>query len=413
MGMDSYLPDVDGVVMCMHNYCLALNDKVELDAMAPKNDPRHVDTFPYRLTRCKSKVFPIIRMYYGKPEKDKKFKTLIYGQKFDIIHMHSPFNMSKFALKLAKKTNTPAVATFHTNFRPIFKSVVKLGFISEFMVKRVGKALGKYDEIFVCTPEVEEQARSFGYRGKVSFIPFGCSYGLCADPDTAAANANMQFGIAANETVFLFVGRLMELKRVDFILDCLKVLKDGGAKFRFIIVGKGPHAEKLQQQAKTLGFTDKEVNFMGFVSDEDLKLLYARSDLFLFPSLYDNFGLVKIEAAAYSTPCLLIRDSAAGYGVADGVNGFLCDDSLESFTGRIREILQNPASLKQVGKNAARDIYRSWDDCGKILLENYARVINEKQQNIKHTPVPKSVVTLARRNQKRKSRKIKSRGASG
>ena len=46
-GMDSYLPDVDGVVNCLHNYCINLNDKVELNLMVPKNKKSYVDDFPY------------------------------------------------------------------------------------------------------------------------------------------------------------------------------------------------------------------------------------------------------------------------------------------------------------------------------------------------------------------------------
>ncbi|MBO4412644.1 MAG: hypothetical protein J5779_01355, partial [Clostridia bacterium] len=101
--MDVYLPDVDGVINCMHNYCLNLCQTEELTAMVPKNKRGYVDNFPYNITRCKSMFIPILNNYYGLPQLDRKFKKEIMSKDFDIIHVHSPFNMAKFALKVAKK----------------------------------------------------------------------------------------------------------------------------------------------------------------------------------------------------------------------------------------------------------------------------------------------------------------------
>ena len=52
--MDVYLPDVDGVINCMHNYCLNLKDKTELSVLVPKNKKSYVDNLPYEIKRCKS-----------------------------------------------------------------------------------------------------------------------------------------------------------------------------------------------------------------------------------------------------------------------------------------------------------------------------------------------------------------------
>ena len=72
--MDAYLPDVDGVINCMHNYCLNINDKCELTAMVPKNRKGYVDSQPYKIVRCKSIRFPVVNDFYGFPGLDKNFK---------------------------------------------------------------------------------------------------------------------------------------------------------------------------------------------------------------------------------------------------------------------------------------------------------------------------------------------------
>jgi len=379
-GMDSYLPDVDGVVNCLHNYCLNLNDKVELNLMVPKNKKNYVDDFPYKIHRCKSIKVPVVNDYYGFPNSDKKFKSEIEKLHFDIIHVHSPFNMSKYAIKLAKKKNVPVVATFHSNMRPIFRSVVKSKLITELMIKTIGRRYNKFDEIFVCSPLVAEQARSFGYKGKISYLPFGTDLPKCENKEELVSLANEKFNLKENELVFLYVGRLMKLKRIDFILKSLRIVKDKGLKFKFFVVGKGSDLKRLTKLSKRLGFTEDEVIFTGFLDRDLFPLINARANLLLFPSIYDNFGLVKVEAAAYSTPGLFIENSCAGYGVVDGKNGYISKNTTIDYAEKISEICSDLDKLYEVGKQASNDLYISWKDCTDELLKKLTSIVEDDKK---------------------------------
>ena len=378
--MDVYLPDVDGVVNCMHNYCLNLNDQSILTAMVPKNKKGYKDTQPYKITRCKSIHIPILNDYYGLPALDRKFKKEIMSGDYDIVHVHSPFNMARFALKVAKKKNIPAVATFHSNMRPIFRSVVKSKFIAELMVKRLGRLYNKFDEVFVISPMVEAQLRSFGYKGKVTILPFGTDFKKCDNVDKLALEANKKFKLKKDENVFIYIGRVMKLKRIDFILKSLAEVKSKGVKFKFFIVGKGADMDNLKKLSKDLGFTDDEVIFTGFIAREDFPRLLSRADLLLFPSLYDNFGLVKIESAAYNTPGIFIDGSCAGYGVKDGVDGFLSEDNIQSFSEKIINAVKDRPLLKQVGINARENLYIDWKTCSTILEKKLRQIVKEKSK---------------------------------
>lgn len=377
--MDVYLPDVDGVIQCMHNYCLNVCDKTELLAIVPKNKKGYVDREKYQIARCKSFYFPIVGDYYGVPSLDKKFKKKVLETDCDIIHVHSPFGMASFALKIAKKKNVPIVATFHSNMRTIFRSFCP-PFIAEMVVRHLGRKYNKFDEVFVCSPVVEQQLRSFGYTGKVSYLPFGTELPRCRTVEENRLKANEEFGIGENELVFIYVGRVMKLKRIDFILDSLKIVKDRGVKFKFFIVGKGAEMKKLKKRTNRLGLSDC-VTFLGFIKRELFPLICARGDLLLFPSLYDNFGLVKVESAAFSTAGLFIKDSCAGFGVTDGVNGFLSEDNVEDFADKIIEASSNRQKLKEIGKNASRDLYINWKDCSDALLDRLSQIVKEKKDN--------------------------------
>lgn len=375
-GVDSYLPHVDGVINCMHNYCLYGCKKADVTAVAPayKN---YVDKQPYEIIRCKSMYVPVLDIRYCRATKDKKFFKKVNEKKYDIVHVNSPFNMAKFMLKVAKKQNIPAVATFHTNMRPIFRHVFKSKFLAERVVKSMGKLYNRYDEVFVCSPPVGEQCRSFGYTGKISYLPYGTNFERCQNVDELRAVANKRLNLQEDELVFIYVGRIEKLKKIDLILDSLKVLKDEGLKFKFFAIGTGSDMKALLKRKKKLGLTDEEAKFTGFLDGDLFPLMYARADLLLFPSLYDNFGLVKVEAAAFSTAGVFTEGSCAGYGVTHGVNGYLAKDDKESFAKVVKEAVADRAALKKAGENAANDIYIGWAECTELYLKRLEEIAKE------------------------------------
>lgn len=377
--MDVYLPDVDGVVNCMHNYCLNLNDKTELTVAVPKNRKDYVDKQPYKITRCKSVRVPVLNDYYGFPNLDKKFKREIMAKDLDIVHVHSPYNMAKFALQVAKKKNIPAVATFHSNMYLIFKDIFKSALIAKAINRWLGRRYNRFDEVFVCSPLVEEQLRDTGYKGKVTYLPFGTDFLPCENVEENAAKADEIFDIGKDETVFVYVGRVMKLKRIYFILDSLKIVKERGKTFRFFVVGKGAELEKLKKYAKKLGFTEREVRFTGFLPREQFPLLFSRAELLLFPSIYDNFGLVKVEGAAYKTPGLFIKGSCAGYGVKDGVDGYLSENDETHYADKICAAMEDKAALKEMGENALKNLYINWKDCADAVLARLTAIVAEKK----------------------------------
>ena len=375
--IDVYLPDTDGVINCVNNYSLNLVEKSEVTVMCPKNKKGYEDNFPYNTIRCKSLHIPILNQYYGLPKLDFKFKKELENSDFDIVHLHSPFGMAKQAIKIARKKHIPVVATFHSNMRQIFESIFHSKFIADKICKQFGRIYNKCDEVFVCSPKVEEQLRSYGYNKKVTYIPFGTDFNKCETIEENSKLANEQFGIKEKELVFIFVGRVMKLKRVDFILDALKIVKNNSINFKFYIVGKGAELNKLKKRAKKLEFTDEEVIFTGFLPREQFPLLFSRADILLFPSIYDNFGLVKVEGAAYETAGVFVKDTCAGFDISHGENGFLTDNTVEDFAATIIKAVKDYDRLKTIGKNAKDTLYINWKDCTDVLYDNYKRIIDE------------------------------------
>ena len=99
------------------------------------------------------------------------------------------------------------------------------------------------------------------------------------------------------------------------------------------------------------------------------------SDLFFFPSVYDNSPLVVREAASMALPSLLVSGSNAADVITDSVNGFTADETPEAMAKKIEYIFAHPGLLENAGKNAC-ELCVSWEETVLKAGEKYREIIN-------------------------------------
>lgn len=384
MGMDSYYPIVDGVCESMHNYLLNLNKRENAFALVPKIDKKQEDNFPYTIYRCKSMYLPFYKNRYPIINFDFKTKKDISEKQIDIIHLHSPFAICKYTIKLAKQKYIPIVATFHTKFREAFLEKIPSKHIANLLAKKIGKTLNKLTEVFVANDNIAKELRTYGYHGKITIMPLGTDLEKSKSNETLIKIANTKFNLKPDELIFLFVGRLEKGKNIEFSLNALSELKKDFSNFKFIIVGKGSYYKKLQDKVNALNLQNNVI-FTGFIDRQLLPALYARANLLLFPSPFDTLGLVKIEASAYNTPTLTLSDSCASYGIKDNENGYIVANSIESYLSKLKDIITDINKLKEVGERASNTLYINWQQASDKLLTRYKELIeeNKKKYNLR------------------------------
>lgn len=378
VGIDCFFPSIDGVVQSMHNYLIELNKENHAYAIAPRLGEEYTGDLPYKTYWCKSVYLPIHREYYPAPQQDRKFKAQIEALDLDIIHIHSPFTICSYATKLARKKGIPVVVSFHTKFRQAIFAKTKSRIITNALCKIIGNNLNKVDEVFIANESMLDELRSYGYKGNVSIMPLGTEWEKSEKDQTAIELVNKTYNIDANEMVFLFVGRLETIKNIDFTIRALSKLKKDGYSFRYIIVGKGPELENLQQLILDCDLTENVI-FTGFIERDLLKAIYSRADVLLFPSSFDTFGLVKVEASAFDTPTLTLKNSCAGYGITDNENGYLIEENLDDYIEKLKFIFANKEDISRVGKNAGETLYFNWENATECLTKKYKEIIKNYQ----------------------------------
>ena len=107
--------------------------------------------------------------------------------------------------------------------------------------------------------------------------------------------------------------------------------------------------------------------FNGFVSDEDMRVIYACADLFLLTSKYEGFGIANTEALASGTPVITYDTGAAHDFIVDKENGVVVDNTPDGVARAVAEIVRDPALLSRM-RTAARacvDRELNWDAYAK------------------------------------------------
>jgi len=174
----------------------------------------------------------------------------------------------------------------------------------------------------------------------------------------------------------LFVGYVTPRKGVDALLRALEILvKDKGMdRLVLNIVGDNVRERALYQELRD--YSDKaglgnKVIFRGRVGESELKDLYRTSDLFVFPSLWEGFGMVLAEAMSYGLPIVTTEAGAIPYLVKDGVNGLLVPPKDPKRLAQTIEKLLNSPELMARFSEANRQVAEQfdWDESFKKVAD--------------------------------------------
>ena len=383
--IDTFYPMVDGVITVVDNYARNLINYANVIVFAPEVPGRKFDDsqLPYKVIRCKSIDLPIIDYSLPIPKLDRKFKKELKNIKLDIVHIHSPFTLGKMGINYAKKHNIPVVATMHSQFKQDFYRAVKNKPFANLLTKVVIKQFNRCTECWAVNSEVANIFyNDYKYREMPKVMNNATDMKLVENIEEARKVINERYFIDDDEKVFLFVGRINNLKNVFFIANSLKILKEKcDFKFRMLFVGRGQDEDKLRSLIKK-NEMEKEIIMCDRITDRQLLAkFYARADLFLFPSLYDASSIVQIEAASQKTPTLFLEGGATTATITNGVNGYICEGNEEKFADKIIEILKDEALYKEICENAYNQVYVNWEGKIKEVYDTYLKLIEEVKNN--------------------------------
>lgn len=380
--IDTFFPMIDGVTMVVDNYAKRLTKYANVIVFAPEYLKAQYDDskFLYKVVRCKSVKMPIIDYSLPMPKIDKKFMHELNNTKLDIVHIHSPFTIGKIGVEYAKKNNVPAIATMHSQYKKDFLRAVKFESLANLLTRVIIRQYNKCDECWAVNSEIAKiYYEEYKYKKLPKVMGNATDMKLVENMEQAKKLINEKYNISPDEKVFLFVGRINNLKNVFLIANSLKILKEKyNPKFKMLFVGSGQDEDELESIIDKNNM-NQDIIMCGKISDRELLAnIYASADLFLFPSLYDASSIVQIEAASQKTPTLFVEGAATTATITENVNGFISQNNEEDFAEKINEIINNKALYDSVCENVYKDIYINWDSQVSKVFDSYMEIISER-----------------------------------
>ncbi len=188
---------------------------------------------------------------------------------------------------------------------------------------------------------------------------------------------------ADDEQIVFFVGRLTYEKGVHLLMDAIPKVLSRVPKCKFVIAGKGQEMDKLKERAWNMGVAHR-VDFPGFISEDELLRMYKISSMAVFPSLYEPFGIVALEAMVAQIPVVVSDAGGLNEIVENRLNGMKFNTgNADMLADAIVELLQNESLRRRVVANAYRkvaDVYQ-WEHIARQTAAVYKQTIAEMPKN--------------------------------
>jgi glycosyltransferase involved in cell wall biosynthesis len=197
-----------------------------------------------------------------------------------------------------------------------------------------------------------------------------------------------RYGIKPEEKMILFLGRLTWVKGVTNLVQAMPTVLADYPKTKLVILGKGEQQNDIIETANRLGISEKVVCRFEFVPEKERILHYAAADICIFPSTYEPFGIVSLEAMSMGKPIIVGAQGVVGFReqvIPSGpdqngvhVNG---GNPIDIAWG-IKETLSDSDRARRWGQNGRKRVlqYFTWREAAEQTLQIYETVQHAQEQ---------------------------------
>ena len=304
------------------------------------------------------------------------------GDFFDLIHAHDWLSAAA-GVTLKHAWQLPLVATMHATERGRCQG--HLGNEHSERVNGIEWWL-TYEawRVITCSYFMADQVHDyFGIPlDKVDVVPNGINISpnpFSSEEEKRAFRARFA---AADQPIIFYVGRIVYEKGIHILLDAWPQILAEQPQARLIIAGTGPCLDQFKARAWDMGL-HSSVDFTGFMSDDDRNRMYFAADIAVFPSLYEPFGIVALEAMAAQCPVVVADTGGLAEVVRPHKTGLTVQPgSAESLAWGILHTLAHPDWARTRAREALGEVRNlfNWSRIAAQTKEVYERVYKEWQE---------------------------------
>jgi phosphatidylinositol alpha 1,6-mannosyltransferase len=299
----------------------------------------------------------------------------------NIIHVSSPDIPGHRAVGWAQRRDLPVVASVHTRFET-YPRYYGLAFLEPLVLAVLRRFYRRCDAIFAPSDSMAQLLRDQRMNFDVGIWTRGIDREIF-NPERRDMTWRRSLGIADDEPVIGFTGRLVMEKGLDVFSDAIDRLARRQVRHKVLIVGEGPARDWFEKRLPN-------ACFVGFQSGADLGRAVASMDILFNPSVTETFGNVTLEAMATGLPVVAARATGSESLVEDRVTGRLVrPGAIDSFCEALAHYCRDEQARIEAG-TAGELVSRhyGWDEVNQALVDAYLRVIRQHNEGGRQRPSP-------------------------
>ena len=310
----------------------------------------------------------------------KKLKKWVESEKFDLIHIHTPFMAHYFGLNLRKTLSIPCIETYHTFFEDYLHHYIpwlpeKFGRLFARWVSR--RQCNSVDGVVVPSKPMLDVLTQYGIDKPMSVIPTGIDKHFLTKRNSDVFKLNYQLPI--NKKILLYVGRVAKEKNIEFLLHVVKNISREYKDILLLITGEGPADKDLDLKIKELGIYEFVKRLPYLDRGNELPQCYSAADVFVFSSKSETQGIVPLEAMAQGTPVVAIAEMGIASVIKNNEGAFATKDNLEEFVSCVKKLISNDKLHASQSKKAYKYVKENW--AASVQAE---KVVSFYKASIKH-----------------------------
>ena len=289
----------------------------------------------------------------------------------NVVHVASPDTVSHRAVSWARARQVPVLASVHTRFETYFR-YYNMAWFEPVMEAILRRFYRRCDALVAPSESMAQVLRDQRMNYDVGIWSRGVDRDIF-NPGRRDPEWRRGLGIADDDVVIGFLGRLVMEKGLDVFSDTIDELNRRGVPHKVLVVGEGPARDWFE--ARLPGAV-----FAGFQGGADLGRAVASMDVLFNPSITETFGNVTLEAMACARPVVAAAATGSESLVDDGASGRLIrPGAIHQFAEALRAYIeQGDLRTRHGAAGEARAMEFSWDRINQAVADTYLRLIRQR-----------------------------------
>ena len=291
----------------------------------------------------------------------------------NIVHVSSPDLVGHRAVSWARRHKVAAVASVHTRF-DTYLAYYHLQALEPLARGIMRRFYHRCEMVMAPAESTAAILRAQRMNRDITIWTRGIDRDQF-NPERRDMEWRRSVGIADDEMVIAFLGRVVMEKGLDIFTDAVRAFATHGFKYHVLVIGEGPARSWFEEQLP-------EAIFTGQLTGNELSRALASADVFFNPSITEAFGNVTLEAMACGLPVIAADATGATNLVRTGVTGTLGDGTdPDEFAEALANYARNPETRRRHG-SAGLEVAKTmdWDTINSAVIRAYKHAIVKRER---------------------------------